>query len=412
MVAPTAKKGLMRSTTRAENDGLGEPGNKNAVPHRWRDRKRYLWLLAPVVPSMAVGSWLLVLGTGQHVFWWLGAIITFVVIPILDHLVGADSTNPPYGALAQLENDRFYRWVNFLYLPGQYASLVFACWIWANDWVDITLIDKLGLVVTVGIIGGIAISTAHELGHQRAGLERKLSKIALAQTCYGHFVVEHNRGHHVRVATPEDPASSLLGESLYAFIPRSVAGGSKSAWRIERERFVRTGTSHWSLRNHVLNAWLLSVAVFSVLAAWFGPQVLPWLVGQAIIGFCMLETINYIEHYGLRRQRLADGRYERIRPSHSWNSNTIVANVCLFHLQRHSDHHAHPLRRYQTLRHADEAPQLPSGYATMMLIAMVPPLWRRVMDSRVIQHYGGRVQLAALRPRYAQNYARRFDLPA
>lgn len=396
---------VMRSTTGAEIHGLGEPGSKNAVPQRWRDRKRYLWLLAPVVPSMAVGSWLLVLGTGQKVFWWLGAIITFVIIPILDHLVGRDSTNPPDSALARLENDRFYRWVNFVYLPGQYGTLVFACWIWANDWVDITPVDKMGLLVTVGIIGGIAISTAHELGHQRAGLERTLSKIALAQTCYGHFVVEHNRGHHVRVATPADPASSLLGESLYAFIPRSVAGGIKSAWRIERARFARTRTSRWSLRNDVLNAWLLSVAVFSVLTAWFGLQVLPWLVGQAIIGFCMLETVNYLEHYGLRRQRLADGRYERIRPSHSWNSNTIVANVCLFHLQRHSDHHAHPLRRYQTLRHADEAPQLPSGYATMMLIAMVPPLWRHVMDRRVIEHYGGRVELAALSSRYGEHHA-------
>lgn len=120
----------------------------------------------------------------------------------------------------------------------------------------------------------------------------------------------------------------------------------------------------------------------------------------------MLETVNYLEHYGLRRQKLADGRYERVRASHSWNSNTIVANVCLFHLQRHSDHHAHPVRRYQTLRHAEEAPQLPSGYATMMLIAMIPPLWRRIMDRRVVDHYGGQEHLAALGPRYAQRRRR------
>ncbi len=389
-----------------------EPGEKCGAEPTWRDRKRYLWLLAPLVPTLPCVSWLLVLATGEGVFWWFGPIATFVVIPVLDHLVGADAENPTESALARMENDRFYRWINFCYLPGQYLSLVFACWIWANDWPDISLVDKLGLMATLGIICGIAISTAHELGHRRPGLERSLSKLALAQSGYGHFFVEHNRGHHVRVATPADPASSLLGESLYAFIPRSVAGGLTSAWRIERARFARTGTSHWSLRNDVLNGWLLSVAVFSILTAWFGLPVLPWLVGQAIIGFCMLETVNYLEHYGLRRQRLADGRYERIRPSHSWNSNTIVANVCLFHLQRHSDHHAHPLRRYQTLRHADEAPQLPAGYATMMLIAMVPPLWRRIMDSRVVEHYGGQMQLAALGPRYAQKYARRFDSPA
>jgi alkane 1-monooxygenase len=172
-------------------------------------------------------------------------------------------------------------------------------------------------------------------------------------------------------------------------------------------RFTRIGTPHWSLRNDVLNAWLLSVGLFAVLVAWFGVMVLPWLVGQAVIGFCMLETVNYLEHYGLRRQKLADGRYERVRASHSWNSNTIVANVCLFHLQRHSDHHAHPLRRYQTLCHADEAPQLPSGYATMMLIAMVPPLWRRIMDWRVIDHYDGQAHRAALSPRYAKKHGRR-----
>jgi len=385
------------------------PGEKSGAEPTWRDRKRYLWLLAPVVPALVAESWFLVQVTGLDVFWWFGPMLTFTVIPLLDHFVGADAENPPDSALVWLENDRFYRWVNFLYLPGQYLSLIFACWIWAGGgWVNMSFIDKLGLMFTVGIIGGIAISTAHELGHQRADLERRLSKLALAQSGYGHFVVEHNRGHHIRVATPEDPASSLLGESLYAFIPRSVAGGIKSAWRIERARFARAGTSHWSLRNDVLSAWLLSLVLFTILIAWFGVTVLPWLIGQAIVGFCMLETVNYIEHYGLRRQRLADGRYERIRPSHSWNSNTIVANVCLFHLQRHSDHHAHPLRRYQTLRHADGAPQLPSGYATMMLIAMVPPLWRHIMDSRVIDHYGGQIQLAALSARHAEKYARRF----
>ena len=215
---------------------------------------------------------------------------------------------------------------------------------------------------------------------------------------YGHFFVEHNRGHHARVATPADPASSRLGESLYRFIPRSTLGGVRSAWALERTRFARMGQSHWNLRNDVLNAWLLSAVLFAALALWFGATVLPWLVGQAIIGFGMLETVNYLEHYGLRRQQLPDGRYERVAAAHSWNSNTVIANVFLFHLQRHSDHHAHPIRRYQSLRHSDEAPQLPTGYATMMLLALVPPLWRKVMDWRVLEHYGGDVTLAARLP--------------
>lgn len=393
----------MESTSRAEHRGRTEPGHEAAANKRWRDRKRYLWLLAPIVPSLVAESWFLVQVTGLDLFWWFGPILTFFVVPVLDHLVGADAENPPDSALAWLENDRFYRWVTMLFLPGQYLSLLFACWIWAGGgWVHMSMVDKLGLMFTVGIVGGIAISTAHELGHRRAGLERRLSKLALAQSSYGHFFVEHNRGHHARVATPEDPASSRLGESLYAFIGRSLTGGVRSAWRLERARFARIGTTHWSLRNDVLNAWLLTLALFVILVAWFGVIVLPWLIGQAIVGLCMLETVNYLEHYGLRRQKLADGRYERVRAWHSWNSNTIVANVCLFHLQRHSDHHAHPVRRYQTLRHAEEAPQLPSGYATMMLIAMIPPLWRRIMDWRVVQHYGGQLHLAALSPRYAE----------
>lgn len=363
----------------------------------WRDPKRYLWLLGSVVPLLVFETWLLVQLTGSAALWWFGPILAFVVIPVLDHAVGEDAENPPDRALTHLESDRFYRWVTYLYLPGQYLSLIFACWLWAGGgWLSMTTADKIGLMTAVGLVGGVAISAAHELGHRRARLERRLSKIALAQTFYGHFFVEHNRGHHARVATAEDPASSRFGESLYRFIARSVTGGFRSAWQIEAARFDRMSKSRWSFRNDVLNSWLLSIALFIVLIAWFGVTVLPWLIGQAIIGFCMLETVNYLEHYGLRRQKGADGRYERVRPAHSWNSNTVVANIVLFHLQRHSDHHAHPIRRYQALRHSDEAPQLPTGYATMMLIALVPPLWRRVMDWRVIEHYGGDVSLAAL----------------
>jgi alkane 1-monooxygenase len=365
----------------------------------WRDTKRYLWLLGAVVPALVFESWFLVQVTGSNLFWWFGPVLAFVVIPVLDHLVGADAENPPDRALTWLESDRFYRWITYLYLPSQYLSLVFACWLWAGGgWVAMTTMDKIGLMTTVGIIGGVSISAAHELGHRRAKLERRLSKLALAQTCYGHFFVEHNRGHHARVATQEDPASSRFGESLYEFIPRSVLGGMRSAWRIESLRFARMDKSRWSFRNDVLNAWVVTAVLFVVLAVWFGPTVLPWLAGQAIIGFCMLETVNYLEHYGLRRQKTADGRYERVRAAHSWNSNTVVANVVLFHLQRHSDHHAHPIRRFQALRHWDEAPQLPTGYTTMMLLALVPPLWRRVMDGRVLAHYDGDITLAALKP--------------
>ncbi|WP_428838973.1 alkane 1-monooxygenase [Mycobacterium kyorinense] len=375
----------------------------------WRDAKKCLWLLGSVVPGFVAASWLAVQVSGLGVFWWLAPIVTFGIIPVLDHLVGPDADNPPDSVVAQLEDDRFYRWATYLYLPSQYLSLLFACWLWAGGgWLHMTIVDKLGLMATVGIIGGVAINVAHELGHKRPQAEKRLSKLALVQSFYGHFFVEHNRGHHVRVATADDPASSRMGETLYFFIPRSVVGGVRSAWRLESQRWARAGRSRWTLKNDVLSAWLASVALFAVLTVWFGVVVLPWLIGQAVISFCLLETVNYMEHYGLQRQKLPNGRYERVRASHSWNSNTVIANVCLFHLQRHSDHHAHPMRRYQALRHTDEAPQFPGGYGTMLLLALLPPLWRRVMDPRVLYHYGGDIRLAGLSPRHEKQLLARY----
>ena len=259
-----------------------------------------------------------------------------------------------------------------------------------------------------GVVGGIAINTAHELGHKRANSERWLSRVALAQTGYGHFFIEHNRGHHVRVATPEDPASSRLGESFWAFLPRTVAGSLRSAWGIEAARLDRLGKSHWTLRNDVLGAWAMTVVLFAVLAIAFGPVVLPYLLIQAVLGFSLLEVVNYLEHYGLLRSKREDGRYERCLPEHSWNSNNVASNVLLYHLQRHSDHHANPTRRYQALRHVEEAPQLPTGYAGMIVLAWFPPLWRRVMDPRLLDHYDGDVTRANIQPRKRSRVLARY----
>ena len=154
----------------------------------------------------------------------------------------------------------------------------------------------------------------------------------------------------------------------------------------------------WNWRNQNLQSWAMTVVLFAAITAAFGPAALPFLILQAIYAISLLETVNYLEHYGLARQKMANGRYEPCRPVHSWNSNHIISNVFLYHLQRHSDHHAHPRRRYQTLRHFDESPQLPGGYATMILLAYAPPLWRRVMDPRVAAHYSGNLDLAAIQP--------------
>ena len=377
-------------------------------PATWRDPKRYAWLLGLLVPLLPLMAWGLVEATGLGVFWFWGPMFVFGVMPLLDTVIGKDNANPPDSVLKWLEQDRFYRWCTYAFLPLQYASLVLACELWSTG--DLGVVASLGLALTVGCVSGIAINTAHELGHKRASLERWLSKVALAQTGYGHFFIEHNRGHHVRVATPEDPASSRLGESFYRFWPRTVSGSLRSAWELEAERLRRLESGPLTFRNDILSAWAMTVVLFGVLSAVFGLGVLPWLLVQAVFGFSLLEVVNYLEHYGLRRLKRDDGtdRYERTRPEHSWNSDNVSSNVLLYHLQRHSDHHAHPTRRFQALRHFDEEPELPSGYATMIVLAVIPPLWRRVMDPRVLAHYGGDVTRANIDPRKRDRVLRRY----
>jgi alkane 1-monooxygenase len=373
---------------------------------RWRDHKRYLWLLGLIVPTLPFLAWGLVEATGLGVFWFYGPFLVFGVFPLLDLIVGLDAENPPDDAIKWLEQDRYYRWCTYLYLPVQYAGLVFACWQWSSG--KLSTVEDIGLALTMAMVSGVAINTAHELGHKRASLERWLSKVALAQSGYGHFFIEHNRGHHVRVATPEDPASSRLGESFWAFWPRTVSGSLRSAWELESVRLDRLQSSHWTYRNDILNAWAMSVVLFGALTAVFGLVVLPLLLLQAVLGFSLLEVVNYLEHYGLLRQRRDDGRFERTRPEHSWNSNNVASNVLLYHLQRHSDHHANPIRRYQALRHYEEAPQLPTGYAGMIVLAAIPPLWKRTMDRRVLAHYEGDVTRANISPRARKRLLARY----
>ena len=371
---------------------------------QWKDRKRYLWLIGLVVPSLAfvaIGMWAL---TGWGVWLWLGPVVILGIVPAIDLMTGLDRSNPPDDVIEQLEQDRYYRWITYLFLPIQYAGFVAAMWMVAGGEVfgqTLATWEKVGIAISIGCIGGIGINTAHELGHKKEANERWLSKVALAQSFYGHFYIEHNRGHHVRVATPEDPASSRMGETFYRFWPRTVLGSLRSAWELEAKRYRRKGTHPFHLGNDVLNAWVMSAVLWAALVAWLGVGILPYLVVQAVVGFSLLEVVNYLEHYGMLRQkvgRTGKERYERVLPQHSWNSNNIATNVLLYHLQRHSDHHANPTRRYQTLRDFEESPVLPTGYAGMIVLAAVPPLWRRVMDERVLRHVDGDLDRINVQP--------------
>ncbi len=376
----------------------------------WRDTKRYAWLLGTLIPAIPFLAWGLVRWTGSDVFWFTGPVVVFVVIPLLDLVVGRDPNNPPDEVLDRLENDKYYRWITYAFIPLQYVTLVWTMWMISRPQYDVA--DRIGMALSAGMVAGIAINTAHELGHKKEQHERWLSRVALAQTFYGHFFVEHNRGHHVRVSTPEDPASSRMGENVWFFMPRTVSGSFLSAWGLEKRRLQRRGRRVWSLGNDVLNAWLMSVVLWGAFMAVFGVGLLPYLVIQAVVGIWLLESVNFLEHYGMKRQRLESGRYERVNPSHSWNSNNIGTNLLLYHLQRHSDHHANPTRRYQALRDYPEAPVLPTGYAGMIVLSWVPPVWRAVMDKRVVAHYAGDVSRANLHPRRAERYLRKYAAPA
>jgi alkane 1-monooxygenase len=201
-----------------------------------------------------------------------------------------------------------------------------------------------------------------------------------------------------------------MGESYYRFMAREIPGAFRRAWAIEAERMARKGLGRWSLGNGILQTALLTIVLWGALIVWLGPVVAPFLLIQALVGYSLLSSANYVEHYGLRRRKLAGGRYERPEPRHSWNSNHVLSNILLYQLQRHSDHHAHPTRRYQSLRHFEEAPQLPAGYFGMFLLAMIPPLWYRVMDRRVLAHTGTSVRDINLDPRRRRQLMDKYGL--
>ncbi|MEZ0054176.1 alkane 1-monooxygenase [Mycobacterium sp. MAA66] len=405
---------------------VSDVSEANVDATQWRDRKRYLWLMGLIAPTALFLMLPLIWGLNQFGWHgaaqlplWIGPILLYVLLPVLDLKFGPDGENAPDEMMEQLENDKYYRYCTYVYIPFQYASVIMGAYLFtAKDlgWLGfdggLSWWAKLGVALSVGVLGGVGINTAHEMGHKREDLERWLAKITLAQTFYGHFYIEHNRGHHVRVATPEDPASSRFGETFWEFLPRTVWGALKSSTELEAQRIRRLGRSPWDprtyLRNDVLNAWLMSLVFFGVLVAVFGPALIPFIVIQAVYGFSLLESVNYLEHYGLLRQKTASGRYERCAPVHSWNSDHIVTNLFLYHLQRHSDHHANPTRRYQTLRSIDGAPNLPSGYASLIGLTYFPPLWRRMMDHRVLAHYGGDITKVNVHPRVRDKVMARY----
>ena len=318
--------------------------------------------------------------------WWSYEVIVvaFVVIPILELILPRDERNISESREKELLGNRLYDYFLYLMVPVQYAILGYLLHRVSTD--ALAPYEIIGMTLSMGVqCGAIGINVAHELGHRQSRFERFLAKALLLSSLYMHFIVEHNRGHHKHVATPADPATARLGEPVYLFWLRSITGSFRSAWNIERRRLSRLDRPVWSLRNDMMIYLLVEAALVVLVYVLFGWLPLLVFLGAALMGILLLETVNYIEHYGLQRRETAPGRYERVQPWHSWNSDHTLGRIMLFELTRHSDHHYKASRKYQILRHLPQCPQLPTGYPGAMMLSLLPPLWFRMVDPLVKQ---------------------------
>jgi alkane 1-monooxygenase len=370
----------------------------NGLTVRYRDRKRYAWLAAFISPFLGLGMVYAYVATGgQSWVLFLPLIYAFVFVPILDGVFGEDSHNPPDAVVPLMAKDVYYR--ALLYVDTFLLYLSFFAMAWLAGTRAIPWWAYIGLALSAGITSADAIFLGHELGHKRSTADRVAAQVALALIGYGHFSVEHNRGHHEQVATPEDSASSRMGESVYRFVLREIPGALSRSWRLERKRLAARGLHWWSPRNEILTSWCLTAAIAAALIAAFGWRVAPFLIIHHLYAWYGLTQANYVEHYGLLRQKLSNGRYEAPAPRHSWNTNHIFSNLITFHLQRHSDHHANSLRPYQALRDYADLPRLPSGYPGCFGLAMFPKAWFKVMDAKLLECCGGDLNKVNIDPK-------------
>lgn len=335
------------------------------------------WISLGLVPLILIaatsGGWALLLVPAY----------ALLLSSVLDALTGLNlqnaDTETPDDALF------WYRFITLIWFPIQFAIIFGLIW-WTTHASDLRAWEKLGLFCGVGIIsGGIGINYAHELMHQNNRLERWLGDLLLASVVYSHFRSEHLLVHHPHVGTPRDPVTARYNEGFHRFFPRVLRQSFLSSLRAEKAMLARRGRPHWHPANPFWRYAGLQAAMLALAFALGGWAGVGLFLFQAFIAVWYLEVTNYIEHYGLTRKYFGDGKYEHVKPRHSWNAAHRVTNWLLINLQRHSDHHYKPSRRFPLLQNysTDEAPQLPFGYPMMTALAMIPPLWRRRMNPRV-----------------------------
>ena len=320
----------------------------------------------------------------RGLFVFMPLVYAWLVIPLLELLVKPDNKNMSAAEEELAKHNAAYDYFLYAIVPLQYAALF--CFLYQVSFVPQPSIDIAGKTLVMGLLcGTFGINVGHELGHRVNKGEQAMAKLLLLTSLYLHFFIEHNRGHHKHVATPHDPSSARYGEPVYLFYFRTIVYSYKGAWQIAAREMRKKGAKTFSLHNEMLQYQIVQVLFVLAIGIFFGWTSALLLMAAALNGILLLETVNYIEHYGLQRQKIADGKWERALPQHSWNSNHVIGRMMLFELSRHSDHHYLASRKYQVLRHHQASPQMPTGYPGMMILSLLPPVWFYVMHKRIRQ---------------------------
>ena len=339
---------------------------------------KYLWAYS--IPIVAI------LGFHLGGFWNYSALVfTFVFIPILEIVLPVDVTNNSDNIKNQKNVNKWYNVLLLLNLPLVYGILIYVLYKINTELQS--AYDIVGITLSLGIVlGANGINVAHELGHRNNLFERIVGKMLLIPSHYTHFFIEHNHGHHLHVGTPADPSTAKYNQTLYAFWWQSVIGTYRKAWELQIKLNKANNTKSWQFTSDMFWFSLIQPIYLIIIFIVFGFTAMLVAVFAGIIGLLLLETINYIEHYGLVRNTLPSGRYERVSEKHSWNSNHILGRIILYELTRHSDHHYKSQKKYQILEYHDISPQMPYGYPTSMVMAFFPRLWFDVMNKRIASH--------------------------